>query len=137
MLFKEIEATLQVKLESVLTESAKATSNSINNKEKIISEVTAEDDVLFYWSLCSVDIINEQHLSELLTRIVELWLTICGFSLAKEWLEKFKWEKHVSSSKSKGLRKTLKTAWDKRIDHGISRDDEDGTPKHLHALLDD
>ena len=42
----------------------------------------------------------------------------------------------MSSSKSKGLRKTLH-ARDNRIGHGNGRDDGDGTPKHLCALLDD
>ena len=108
-LFKEIESTLQMKLQSAMLESAKAvTTVDRSYKHRIISEVTSDDDVLFYWSLCAVQIINEQESTELLTQIVELWLTIRGFSLANEWLEQFKQKNSSTTSKSKGLRRSLK-----------------------------
>lgn len=114
MLFKEIERTLQPKLQSALLDSARATeeADTVTRKETIIHEVVSDDDVGFYWSLCSVYIPDEEISCELLTQIVELWLTIRGFSLAKEWVEKHKWEKKKSTAKTKSLRKKLKESYD-------------------------
>ena len=105
-LFKEIESTLQLKLEKCL--SCNTPSDQRRMKYKIISEVTHDNDVLYYWSLLTVDITNEDESMELLHHIVELWTTIQGFSLANEWLEQYKCKEKKSSAKNKGLRKTLK-----------------------------
>ena len=64
--------------------------------------------MLFHWSLVAVDIENEEHSSELLTHIVQLWLTIRGYSLTNEWVERFKMQKRTSIAKEKGLRKSLR-----------------------------
>ena len=105
--FKEVESTLQMKLQFFMLESAKGIENK-SYKDRIISEVTSDEDVLFHWSICAVHIMDEQLSNELLNYIVELWLTIRGFSLANEWLEIFK-QKTVSSTKGKGgLRRRLK-----------------------------
>ena len=106
MLFKAIEMALQLKLESVMLESVNST--AVTNKQQLISHVTSDEDVLFNWSLSSVYVPND----ELLTDIANLWLTIHGFSLAKEWMERFKWDKGISGTKNKGLRKGLKRSTD-------------------------
>ena len=108
MLFKEVERTLQPKLQHALLNSATATEETATDKESLIAEVVSDDDVCFYWSLCSIYIPDEGLSNELLTEIVKLWLTIRGFSLAKEWIEKHKWEERRSSAKAKSLRKALK-----------------------------
>ena len=104
---------LQLKLESVMLESVNSTASStaVTNKQQLISHVTSDEDVLFNWSLCSVYVPNDESI-ELLTDIVHLWLTIRGFSLAKEWMERFKWDKGISGTKNKGLRKGLKRSTD-------------------------
>ena len=108
LLFREIELVLQSTLESTLLDSARATIDCDNRKEKILCEITSDEDVLFHWSLSAVCITNEDESMELLKDIVQLWLTIRGFSLAKEWMEQHKITARKTSYKSKGLRKTLK-----------------------------
>ena len=77
-------------------------------KSAIIEFVRKDDDVQFYWSMLSVDI-EEEHNSELLHHIVQLWLTIRGFSISKAWMENYKCAAKSDISKSKSLRKNLKT----------------------------
>ena len=82
-------------------------STAVTNKQQLISHVTSDEDVFFFnWSLSSVYVPNDESI-ELLTDIVHLWLTVRGFSLAKEWMERFKWDEGMSGTKTKGLRKGL------------------------------
>ena len=53
-------------------------------------QLVADDDVQFYWSLLSIDVDTEDNAACLLKEIVELWLTIRGFSIAGQWLEIYK-----------------------------------------------
>ena len=46
--------------------------------------------VQFHWMLVSQDIDNMEHSEGLLREIVNLWVTIRGFSLAASWMEEFK-----------------------------------------------
>ena len=58
--------------------------------------------------MLSVDIDGEEESVELLRDIVELWLTIRGFSIAGQWMEIYKKCSSKTTKKSKSLRKTLK-----------------------------
>ena len=58
------------------------------HKEEIIKEIVTDDDVRFFWSMISVDI--DQHVGEKLTQIVQLWVTIRGFSAAGAFIEQYK-----------------------------------------------
>ena len=82
----------------------------------LATRTVSDEDVLFFWSLSSVDIVDEEESKELLNHIVKLWLTIRGFSLANEWVEKYKWKHHASTVKAKSLRKGLKSAQQKKRD---------------------
>ena len=104
LLFREIEMNLQCKLSEVLRE----TTVQQDRKEELISSVVQNDNVLFYWTLLSEDIEGEQESLELLRDIVELWLTIRGFSIASEWMEIHKSRSSKSTKKSKALRRSLK-----------------------------
>lgn len=101
-LFKAIETVLRSQLSSSLLKSAS------DNKKCILDGVTSNENVLFHWSLLAVDIENEENSSELLTHIVQLWLTIRGYSLTNEWVERYKMQKRTSIAKEKGLRKSLR-----------------------------
>ena len=46
----------------------------------------SNEDVLFFWNMVS-STIQEEVADEVLKRIVELYVTICGFSFAKSYLE--------------------------------------------------
>lgn len=70
--------------------------------------VCEDEDVQFYWSMLSLDIDTEQNAALLLKEIVELWLTIRGFSIAGQWLEIHKNNKVLTTKKTKSLPKTLK-----------------------------
>ena len=91
-------------------DSAKAIESGVNYKQKLVTDVMSDEDVLFYWSLSSVDIVDAEEANELLHHIISLWLTIRGFSLANEWVEKHKWEHRASTVKAKSLRKGLKSS---------------------------
>ena len=93
-----------------VSEVLRETTVQQDRKEEIISSVVQNDDVLFYWTLLSEDVKGEQESLELLhvQDIVELWLTIRGFSIASEWMEIHKSRSSKSTKKSKALRKSLK-----------------------------
>lgn len=61
-------------------------------KEKIIKAVTRNENVLFYWLIATADFDIDDHEvhSILLKMIVELYITMRGFSYAGSWMEKFK-----------------------------------------------
>ena len=77
-------------------------------KESVVSSVVENKDVLFQWSLLSIDITSEEAAAKLLHEIVSLWLTIRGFSVASAWMEELKKDEHEQKKRTKGLRKGLK-----------------------------
>ena len=50
---------------------------------------------------------KEDVADKILNMIVDLWITIRGFSLASAWVEQFKAHSKKTLQKSKGLRKQL------------------------------
>lgn len=78
------------------------------NKSAVIEEVASDDDVLFHWCLISTGIDDEAASQELLGKIVELWLTIRGFSTAGAYIEYYKQCRATGVKKSTGLRRGLK-----------------------------
>ena len=77
-----------------------------NFKTDITKKVLENEDVAFYWSILSTD--WEEHDSQaLLELVVNMFITIRGFSYASAWVEKYKTASAKSLQKSKGLRKTL------------------------------
>lgn len=93
VLFHEIERMVSQKSEQA--------------KEEIVEEIVSDDDIQLYWSMISVDI--DHHAGEqLLQQIVQLWLTIRGFSAAGAFVEQYKQVTKKSTKKSTSLRKGLK-----------------------------
>ena len=105
-LFISIEMSTRKKLAEHLKKQ-RVTEASSEGESAIIEFVINNDDVQFYWSMLSIDM-EEEHNSELLQHIVQLWLTIRGFSISKAWMENYKWAAKSGISKSKSLRKNLK-----------------------------
>ena len=64
----------------------------------------------FYWSLLSHDIDDLEKSKALLLEIVQLWVTIRGFSMASSWLEDYKSLNKKGTKKSTGLRKSISGA---------------------------
>lgn len=78
------------------------------NKAVVLGEITADDSVQFFWCIVSTDIEDEAASEELLYKVVELWLTIRGFSIAGSYVEYYKQCNKASTKKKKSLRKGLK-----------------------------
>ena len=73
-----------------------------------IAKVTLESqDVQFYWYLLSSEIEEEEANKELLHMIIDLWVTIRGFSFAKSILEQYKQLHALNTSKAKALHKVI------------------------------
>ena len=64
--------------------------DQIIKKEDVIEDVIHNDDVLFSWTAVTSDLDDEDLAKELLQHIVELWVTIRGFSAAGAWMEYYK-----------------------------------------------
>lgn len=62
---------------------------------------------MFHWYILAIDIRNEADGLELLKHIIELWLTIRGFSISKAWMDDYKRQAQVETAQ-KSLRKELK-----------------------------
>ena len=60
-----------------------------NIKQLVMKAISNDCDVQCYWTLISQDIDEEGDDIELLLDIADMWITICGFSLASSWLEAY------------------------------------------------
>lgn len=78
------------------------------DKKEVISSIAEDTDVQFSWLLLCLELDDEQLSNELLEYVVELWLTIRGFSMASAWMEYIKQCDSTSTTKKKALRKNLK-----------------------------
>ena len=78
----------------------------VNFITDIAPAVKSNEDVLFFWSMlsCSWD---EESSKTLFQMVVDLWLTVCGYSHSSAWVEKYKVAQKKSTWKSKGIRKQL------------------------------
>ncbi len=74
------------------------------DRPKLQKKVCEDDDVLLYWSMASGDWDKEES-QALLNLIVDLWITIRGFSYASAWMEQYKAAICKSVQKFKGVRK--------------------------------
>ncbi len=81
-------------------------SSTTDDIEQLTKKVLEDGDVLFCWSLLVVDLSTDEEV-ELLKRVVKLWITVRGFSIAASWLESYKEANKVTVKKSTGLRKHL------------------------------
>ena len=75
-------------------------------KDRIVTTVQEDEDVLFYWSLVSSNWVEEATQS-LFSLIVQHWITIRGFSFASSFVEEYKKAQKKTLEKSKGIRKKL------------------------------
>ena len=65
-----------------------------------------DEGVLFLWSIISSSWDSDCS-SELLERIVKLWVTLRGFSLCGAWMEEYKVANKKATQKAKALRREL------------------------------
>ena len=108
-LFIAIEVAMLYRLTSHLKSSVSLEpADAKQGKDAIIDHVLSDCDVQFHWSLLSVDIPDDKDGFELLRNIIELWLTIRGFSISKAWMEEYKCIAKTSTKGKKSLRKDLR-----------------------------
>ena len=75
--------------------------------KEVTRAVMDNDEVQFKWTLLSTVIDSEEETQELLYEIVQLWVTVRGFSIAASWMEIYKQATKRTNQKSTGLRKHL------------------------------
>ena len=73
---------------------------------EVVGAIISNNDVAFYWSMLCTGA-GDKEKDELLSRIVDLWVTIRGFSFACSWMEMFKQANKRGTQHAKALRKDL------------------------------
>ena len=96
-LFVEIEMKLRRHLLCLFKTNANI------KKEDVIEDIIHNDDVLFRWTAVTSDLDDEDLAKELLQHIVELWVTIRGFSAAGAWMEYYKQHIENTTKRACGL----------------------------------
>ena len=99
---------MEVEVRSHLTPS-KAGRMTDGTTELLTTAVLESDDVLFHWSMFGTDMDTGVGM-ELLKIIVQLYITIRGFSFANSYVELFKQRTKKNLQKGKGLRNELFTS---------------------------
>ena len=99
---------MEVEVRSHLTPS-KAGRMTDGTTELLTTAVLESDDVLFHWSMFGTDMDTGVGM-ELLKIIVQLYITIRGFSFANSYVELFKQRTKKILQKGKGLRNELFTS---------------------------
>ena len=99
--FTELEMKLRHHLINIFNENAES------RKESIIDSLMADEDILFSWIFVLGEVYEPDESTELLREVIELWLTIRGFSAAGAWMEYYKQNKKVTLKGKSGLRKEL------------------------------
>ena len=79
---------------------------SAGSKAALVESIATDEDVLFYWSIISAEW-EEKEEQILLRMVIEMWVTVRGFSFAKSMLEMYKQAQKKTVQKSKGVRKQL------------------------------
>ena len=92
--------------------NALSSPNTAGLRTQFIEKLIKSDDVQFYWCITTADFeVDDVEVHDyLLKMIVELYVTIRGFSYASAWIEQYKQLQKKSTQRSKSLRKELYTA---------------------------
>jgi len=99
--FLTLEEEIRTLLPSLLIEERR--------KEQIVEKLFSSEDVQFYWLIVGAEFDEDDkdvH-SKLLKLIIELFVTIRGFSYASGWMEIYKQDNKKGTQKSKSLRKRI------------------------------
>ena len=102
--FHDLEMKVCAYLKNIFLAGGKAD----QSKEEIVSCIVEDTDIQFSWLLLCLDLDDEELSNELLKHVVEMWLTIRGFSMADAWMEYYKQSDESNTKSKKGLRKGLK-----------------------------
>ena len=72
-----------------------------------MKSISSDEAVQLSWLPVAIDITDVEHSKELLTSIVEMWLTMRGIAITSNWMDQYKLAKDKLISKSKSFRKEL------------------------------
>ena len=75
-------------------------------KHALVSKIASDEAVQFHWSVVAADF-GEAEEKILLDMIIDLWVTIRGFSFVSGWIEAYKQSNKRNLQKSKALRSDL------------------------------
>ena len=75
-------------------------------KVTVVSAMTESEDVLFHWCILSAET-EEEDAKIVFDMLIDLWITVRGFSFASLWVELYKQEEKRSLQRSKALRKEM------------------------------
>ena len=107
---KESTYSLFLAIEEETRQCLKALSNQCSKcKQEIVKMILSNEDILFYWTIASADFeIDDEEVHDVLLKIiVELYVTMRGFSYASMWMEKYKKFSKKSTQHSKSLHRDL------------------------------
>ena len=77
-------------------------------KDMVASAIIANEEVTCQWNLMTAaKQLNSKEAQSILSKIIEKWVTIRGFSFASSVIELYKQQKFKTLEKSKALRKTV------------------------------
>lgn len=77
-------------------------------KKQLHDTIITDEDIAFHWSILTIEVEKEED-AVLLGMMVDLFITIRGFSFSKLLMEMYKQEAKKSTQKSKSLRRKLTT----------------------------
>ena len=75
-------------------------------REKVKLDAMTDEEICLYWCMLTTDI-DEEIGTILLSMIIDLYITIRGFSFTKSFMERYKQECKKSTQKSKALRENI------------------------------
>lgn len=81
---------------------------SVGRKDEITDALHDDEDAQFFWSIASAEF-DEDSAKTLLKMIVNLWITIRGFSLCSAWIEQYTQLTKKTIQRLKALRRELNT----------------------------
>lgn len=101
--FKFFEA-IELKTQKILPDFLAR--NSTSNKNDIVHALLTDETVQQYWWTICIDGCEEDA-EELMTLIIDMWVTMRGFTITSMWMEEYKRATSKNVKKSKSLRKEL------------------------------
>ena len=78
-------------------------------KDGVCRAISDNEEVLFHWCMLTCDV-DDEIADVVLTRLINLWITIRGFSFTNGWLEHYKQSRKKTLQRSKALRKDIRSS---------------------------
>ena len=82
--------------------------SNLETKKEIVSNIVEDTDIHFSWLLLCLELDDDDLSKELLSLVVEMWITIRGFSMASAWVEFYKQSMQTCTKKEAGIKKGTK-----------------------------